>query len=77
LYLTDEFNWSEVSISPKARLEELVIETSNLPKNFFEIPLKPKWFKIKFLAIEDLRFFWKMLKLKVLLLINVNLKAVF
>lgn len=51
IYLSASYDWSRVKISPKANLKEIIIETPNVPKNFFEIPMKPNWIKFKFLNI--------------------------
>lgn len=53
LYLSKSYDWSKVRISPKAKLKEIVIETTSIPKNFFDIPLMPDWVKIKFIKIKD------------------------
>ena len=53
LYLSRSYDWSKVKISPKAKLKEIVIETSSVPDNLFNIPLKPEWVKIKFIKIKD------------------------
>jgi len=54
-----DIDWSQTKISPKANIEEVVIETTNLPDNFFKIPLKPNWIKFKFIKINSLEPFKK------------------
>jgi hypothetical protein len=51
IYLSNSFNWSKTKISPKARIKEVVIETTNVPKNFFDLPFTPDWVKFKFISI--------------------------
>jgi hypothetical protein len=50
-------DWSRTKISPKAKIEEIIIETPNLPENFFEIPITPNWMKFKFIKINNLEPF--------------------
>jgi hypothetical protein len=57
LYLSQSHNWSRTKISPKAKSSEIIIETPNIPSNFFEIPLNPDWIKIKFLKLNDFSVF--------------------
>jgi hypothetical protein len=57
LYLNQSHNWSRTKISPKAKISEIIIETPNIPSNFFEIPLTPEWIKIKFLKLNDFSVF--------------------
>jgi hypothetical protein len=51
IYLSNSFDWSKTKISPKARIKEVVIETTSVPKNFFDIPFTPDWVKFKFISI--------------------------
>ncbi len=51
IYLSGSFDWSKTKISPKARIKEVVIETTSVPKNFFELPFTPEWVKFKFITI--------------------------
>jgi hypothetical protein len=57
IYLNQSYDWSTTIISPKANIKEIVIETTNLPINFFSIPLKPNWIKFKFIRFNDLSIF--------------------
>jgi hypothetical protein len=59
LYLNRGFSWSDVKISPKANIKELVIETESLPKNFSDIKLNPDWVKFKYIKINNLSNFDK------------------
>ncbi len=49
----DNQDWSRVKMAPNAQIESIIIETPNLPKNFFELKLNPKWIKFKFLKLND------------------------
>ena len=57
LYLSQSYNWSKTKISPKAKISEIIIETPNIPTNFFDIPFTPDWIKIKFLKLNDFSVF--------------------
>jgi hypothetical protein len=59
LYLSSSYDWSKTKISPKAAIKELVIETTKVPDNLFEIPLNPEWVKIKFIKINSFSVFKK------------------
>lgn len=59
IILSNNFDWSRSKISPKAKIEEIVIETTNLPANFFDIPLTPEWVKIRYIKINSLQNFSK------------------
>jgi dsDNA-binding SOS-regulon protein len=59
IILTGNFDWSKSKLSPKAKIEEIVIETTNLPGNFFDIPLTPEWVKIRYIKINSLQNFSK------------------
>lgn len=52
LYLSRNHDWSKVKISPKAQVKEIVIETTELPEDMFNIKLNPDWIKFKFLKIN-------------------------
>jgi hypothetical protein len=53
LYINRINDWSKVKISPKANIKEAVIETTNLPKNFFDLKMNLDWVKFKFLKINS------------------------
>jgi len=57
LYLSSNIDWSRVKISNKAKLEEIVIETTRIPENLLSLPLNPTWIKFKFLKLRDLSVF--------------------
>lgn len=54
IYINNSYDWSKVKISPKAKIKEIVIESTDLPENFFTIPLTPDWIKIKFIKINSM-----------------------
>ena len=56
----DEFSWQNFRILPKARIQEIVIATTNLPQNFFELNLNPTWIKFKCIEIKNLNPFDKL-----------------
>jgi len=61
LYLSSGYDWSNVKISPKASIKELIIETENIPDNLLNgVQLKLEWIKIKGLKISDLKGFSKL-----------------
>ena len=57
LYINRINDWSKVKISPKANIKEAVIETTNLPKNFFDLEMNLDWVKFKFLKINSFQLF--------------------
>lgn len=59
LYLNRIHDWSEIKISPNAKVREIVIETESIPNNLFDIPLKVEWIKFKYLNIFSLENFSK------------------
>jgi hypothetical protein len=59
LYLNRVYDWSRVKISPKAKIKEVIIETTDIPENFLEIPMDLEWVKFKFLKIKTLNGFDK------------------
>lgn len=59
LYLNRTYDWSKIKISPKAKIKELIIETTDIPENLLKIDLNPEWIKFKFLKIETLTGFDK------------------
>ena len=52
-------DWSDLIISPKAQIEEINIETTLLPDNFFQINLSPKWIRLRYINIRDMNVFSK------------------
>jgi hypothetical protein len=59
LYLSRSQDWTNVKISPDAKIKELVIETTDIPEDLTKIPLNPEWIKFKFLTIHSLTNFDK------------------
>jgi hypothetical protein len=57
LHLSNTIDWSNTIISPKAKIEEVIIETPDIPKNFLDLKLNPKWIKFKFMKINTLSAF--------------------
>lgn len=57
LYLSRNYDWSSVIISPKANIEELVIETPEIPENFLSLKLNPDWVKFKFMKLNNFDVF--------------------
>ena len=57
LYLSSVYDWSKTKISPKAKIKQLVIETTDIPDNLTEIPLELEWVKFKSLKIKTLSGF--------------------
>ena len=61
LYLNRNYDWEKIKISPNANLEEIVIETEDLPANIEKLNLKPNWIKFKYLSINDFSRFSNMI----------------
>jgi hypothetical protein len=59
LFLNRSYDWSNVKISPKAKIKELVIETPDLPENLLEIDIQLEWIKFKYLSLNTLENFDK------------------
>lgn len=57
LYLSKLSDWSKTVISPKAKIKEVIIETTQIPSNMLEFPFDLDWIKFKFLKINDLEAF--------------------
>ena len=57
LYLSAVYDWSKIKISPKAKIKQLVIETTDIPENLTQIPLDLEWIKFKSLKIKTLSGF--------------------
>lgn len=55
--LTPNIDWSDVKVSPKAKLKEIIIQSSVLPDGLLNIPMQPDWIKFKFLRLKDLSVF--------------------
>jgi hypothetical protein len=50
-------DWSNVLISPKARITDLTIETVNIPANVMTLPFDLDWVKFKYIKINNLSDF--------------------
>jgi len=59
LHLNRSYDWSQVKVSPKARIKELVIETPDIPENLLEIDIQLEWIKFKYLSLNTLSGFDK------------------
>ena len=57
LHLSNLIDWSNTIISSKAKIEEVIIETPNIPKNFLDLNLNPQWIKFKFMKLNTLSVF--------------------
>ena len=55
--LTPNIDWSNVKVSPKAKLKEIIIQSTKLPDGLLNIPMQPDWIKFKFLRLKDLSVF--------------------
>jgi hypothetical protein len=55
--LTPNIDWSDVKVSPKAKLKEIIIQSTKLPDGLLNIPMQPDWIKFKFLRLKDLSVF--------------------
>ena len=53
IYLSRSYDWSKTVISSETSVKELIIETSDIPSNFFEIKMKLEWVKFKYIKIND------------------------
>lgn len=57
LYISGNYDWSNVIIDKDINIKELIIETPNIPNNFFDIKFKPDWIKFKYITINDFSVF--------------------
>jgi hypothetical protein len=55
--LTPNIDWSDVKVSPKTKLKEIIIQSTKLPDGLLDIPMQPDWIKFKFLRLKDLSVF--------------------
>jgi hypothetical protein len=51
---SQDSDWSKCIISPKARIEEINIDTTMLPQNFFDLKLDPKVTRFRYLKLNSL-----------------------
>jgi hypothetical protein len=61
LILNRNHDWSKIKISPNNKLEEIIIETSDLPENLLTLDLNPKWIKFRYMELKSLKQFDKMI----------------
>jgi hypothetical protein len=61
IILSRSHDWSKVKISPNAKLEEIIIETTDLPENLLTLSLNPNWVKFRFMEILSLEKFDKLI----------------
>lgn len=57
LYLSSSQDWTKTVISPKAKIKEVIVETTNIPENMIEFPFDLDWIKFKFIKINHLDIF--------------------
>ena len=57
IHLNRNYDWSNIKISPNAKLKEIIIETDELPSNLLELNLNPDWIKFKFMEINNFKPF--------------------
>lgn len=57
LYLSRSSDWRNTVISPKAKIKEVIVETTNIPSNMTEFPFDLDWIKFKFFKIFNLEIF--------------------
>lgn len=60
LYLNKSYDWSTTKIAKNSKIEELIIETTDLPENIFKINFNLNWVKFKFIDIKDFSVFDKL-----------------
>lgn len=56
----NDSNWSDLVFLPSAKVQEINIETTKLPENFFELDIDIKQIRFKYLKIFDLKIFDKL-----------------
>lgn len=54
LRVTQNKDWSNIKIDPDSKISQLVIETTDLPRDFFKLKLDLEWIKFRFLSITNL-----------------------
>lgn len=57
LYLSSQYDWSTAIIEKDINIKELIIETPEIPNNFFKVKFNPDWVKFKFIKINDFSVF--------------------
>lgn len=61
IYINRNNDWRNVKISPNVKLKEIIIESDELPENFFNLNLKPDWIKFRFMEINNFKLFNKII----------------
>jgi hypothetical protein len=59
LHLNRSYDWTNVRVSPKAKIKELIIETPDIPENLLELNISLEWIKFKYLSLNTLSGFDK------------------
>lgn len=57
LYLSHTYDWSRTKIAPGAKIKELIIETTDIPENLFEIKIELEWIKFRNLRLKSIKGF--------------------
>lgn len=57
LYLNRNYDWSKIKIAKDAKIQEIVIETPDLPENMLQMQFNPDWIKFKYVRISTLEPF--------------------
>lgn len=57
LYLSKSYDWSSIKISPSAKITELIVETTDIPENTFEVKMDLEWVKFRFLKLNSISEF--------------------
>ncbi len=53
IYLSRNNDWSNVIVSQNTVVKEIIIETNDIPSNFFDVKIQSEWIKFKYLTISD------------------------
>ena len=61
LYLSRVGDWSNIKIAPDSKIKELIIETTSIPENLFNLKLELDWIKFKYLQLNTLEPFEKLM----------------
>jgi hypothetical protein len=57
LHLTSNIDWTSLIIDKNANIEELTIETDEVPEDLFKLKISPKFIKFKYVSIKDIKVF--------------------
>ncbi len=61
LYINRNYDWSNIKISPEAKIKEIVIETPKVPEDLLAFKFNPDWIKFKYITISTLEPFKNLL----------------